>query len=96
MPILSFTGPSYLSEHDEAAFFYWLKRIPGVIGVRGSHETLTVRVRGRGLPDATLREFLALFRRYRIDIKQLARFESTTNRQWFRARSAYWYRAVFA
>jgi len=95
MPTLSFIGPTYMSQRDEAAFFYWLKRIPGVFGVTGRVRTLTVRVRGRGLADETLREFLALFRRYRIPMRQLAKFESSANRQWFRKRSAYWYRGVF-
>ena len=84
-----------MSERDEAAFFYWLKRIPGVFAVTGSIRTLTVRVEGRRLSDEALREFLALFRRYRIEMRQLARFESPTNRQWFRKRSAYWYKGVF-
>ena len=95
MATIAFIGPTYMSQRDEAAFFYWLKRIPGVIGVTGSVRTLKVRVRGRRLSDETLREFLALFRRYRIEMRQFARFESSANRQWFRKRSAYWYKGVF-
>ena len=95
MPTISFIGPKYMSQRDEAAFFYWLKRIPSVVGVTGSVRTLTVQVRGQGLPDETLRELLALFRRYRIGMRQFARYESAANRQWFRKRSAYWYKGVF-
>jgi hypothetical protein len=95
MPSISFEEPAYGSQRDEAAFFYWLKRIPGVFAVTGSVRTLTVRIEGRRLSDEALREFLALFRRYRIEMRQLARFETTANRRWFRKRSAYWYRGVF-
>lgn len=95
MPSISFIGPRYMSQRDEDSFFYWLERIPGVIGVTGSVRTLTVRIRRSRLSDETLREFLALFRRYRIGMRQLARFETPSNRRWFRSRSAYWYKGVF-
>ena len=96
MPILkrSPDGP-YLSPGDERAFFEWLKRIPCVREVRGSGPELRLRVRGRRVSSACLRELIALFHRYDVPMQQLAQFESPSNRKWFKNPSAAWYGSVF-
>ena len=40
-------------------------------------------------------QFLALFRRYGLDMRQLAKFETAQNRDWFRDPQMFWYAAVF-
>lgn len=37
----------------------------------------------------------ALCQRYGIDMRQLARFETSANRAWFRDPAKYWHDAVF-
>jgi len=95
MPKLTFQGPTYFSELDEAAFFSWLERIPGVTKVEGHLTTLIVTTKSAKLSDRSLRELLGLFYRYRVPMRQLAQFETPKNRHWFRMRTKYWYRKVF-
>jgi len=43
-----------------------------------------------------MRELLALFYRYKIDMKQLQIFLNKNNKQWFQDNTkAYWHRRVF-
>jgi hypothetical protein len=42
-----------------------------------------------------LRELLAICQRYGVKMRQLAKFETTANRQWFRDPQKYWYNEVF-
>jgi hypothetical protein len=96
MPVLKRNpdGP-YYSEGDERAFFEWVMRIPRVSKVCGSGPELHIHVRGRAIPAVALREFIALFHRYDGPMSQLAQFQNSSNRNWFRDPSAYWYRSVF-
>jgi hypothetical protein len=85
----------YGSQGDERAFFEWIERIPCIERFWGSGPALYLQVPRRRISDACLRELLALFRRYDIDMSQLAQFENASNRRWFRNPAAYWYKAVF-
>jgi len=85
----------YWSQKDEAAFFSWLKSIPGVTRVRGVGRRLVVTLRSKRLSDRALRELIALHMRYRLPMRALAQFETPGNRKWFRSRQAYWHRKVF-
>jgi hypothetical protein len=42
-----------------------------------------------------LRQLLAVCRRYGVDMRQLAKFETAKNRDWFRDPKSYWHQAVF-
>jgi len=89
------TGVRFYHQNDERAFFEWLARIPWVAsyageGVRG----LVVRLKRRPGKD-DLRQFMALCRRYGVDMRQFAKFETDDNRVWFRDPEQYWHDAVF-
>ena len=89
------TGVKFFHLNDERAFFEWLTRIPCVRSCVGEgNRGLVVRLKRRPGKD-DLRQFLALCRRYGVDMRQLAKFETAQNRSWFRDREKYWYRAVF-
>ena len=48
------------------------------------------------MPDQDLREILALFYRYKIDMKQLVVFLNNKNKMWFfDPPKGYWHRRVF-
>jgi len=85
----------YLSEGDEAAFFAWLKSIPGVIAVTGVGRELKIQLRSKRLSQQGLRELLALYTRYDGNLNELAQFATDANSAWFKAPNAAWYRAVF-
>jgi hypothetical protein len=85
----------YYSPSDELFFFEWLKRIPSIIKIEGLKDTLYLTVQSTELPDADLREIVALFYRYKVDMKQLAIFLTDTNKRWFYLKTAYWFRRTF-
>jgi hypothetical protein len=88
-------GVSFFHQNDERAFFEWLERIPCVSSVRGEGaDGLVVRLKHRPGKD-DLWQLLALCRRYGIDMRQLAKFETPQNRDWFRKSGMFWFAAVF-
>ena len=84
----------FLSAGDEAAFFAWVGGIEGVRGIVGDGDTIRVQV-PHLLSDASLRELLAVFCRYDIDMTQLAQFASASNAAWFTEPNSYWHERVF-
>lgn len=92
--VLISKGPFYYSQGDEDAFFAWLQSIPCVAGVGGSGTDLHIELKSQP-DDLELRELLALFFRYKMDMKSLAIFETSSNAAWFSKKSMYWYKGVF-
>jgi hypothetical protein len=96
MTTLIATEVLYFSRGDEDSFFAWLKRIGCVREVRGIGYELLIDVDEGSLSDGDLRELLALFHRYRVDMKQLRQLATDANAHWFRDDSEmYWHGAVF-
>jgi hypothetical protein len=85
----------YYSECDEAAFFEWLDKLPCVKHYEGELDLLSIYVDEMRVDENALREFLALFRRYAVDMKQLRVFDRHEFAAWFRDPQAYWHAAVF-
>ena len=88
---LSCAGIRFASYLDEKHLFTWAEEIPSFDRWDGDELVL----RTRDIPDDDLRDLLALFSRYRVPMRQLAQFETQSNRYWFRASSSYWYTDVF-
>lgn len=97
--IFEATCITYYSDNDEAAFFEWLDKIKCVDGYSGKGGTLFIKIdAGKIDKDYSLRELLALFYRYDIDMSQLAIFDDRKKkkRQWFSNNpQAYWFKKVF-
>lgn|SRR5579862_1171769 len=88
-------GVIFYHLNDERAFFEWLGRIPCVESYKDEGgRGLVVHLKRKPRKDE-LREFLAICRRYGVDMRQLAKFETAANRRWFRDPQKYWYEAVF-
>lgn len=85
----------FRSEHDEHAFFEWINKLSCIKSVRGEGAILNITLDRRKVNDPALRELLALFARFGIDMTQLARFETPSNRSWFLRPGSYWFRKVF-
>lgn len=85
----------YLSEHDESAFFEWLEKIKCVERITGSGDELYIKLKESPIDNMSLREILALFYRYDVDMKQLAQFLNNKNKKWFYGPQAYWFERVF-
>jgi len=86
----------YHSTIDEDLFFEWISKISSIIKFDGVGDELYLYFNTTRISDGDLRELLALFYRYKIDMKQLAVFLNKKNQSWFfENRKAYWYRRVF-
>jgi len=96
------TGPAtiianrvrYFHPQDEATFFGWLDRMGVVADYEGRADGLHIRL-SRQPTDDDLRELLAFHERYRIDMRQLAQFETPENVGWFADPAMYWHESVF-
>ncbi|TLU70654.1 hypothetical protein [Lichenicoccus roseus] len=72
-----------------------MKRILCVATISGEgRRGLVVKLSRRPGQD-DLRQLLALGHRYGFDMRQLAKFETDANRDWFGNPLAYWHDAVF-
>lgn len=92
---LEATGVRFFSQGDEAAFFGWLENLDCVDRYEGRGLTLFILVNAAAVDEDGLRELLALFRRYGVELKQLSVFDCSEFANWFRSEQAYWYKEIF-
>ena len=92
---LQATGVRFYSQGDEGAFFSWLKRLPFVDHFEGCGLTLYIKVNSSAVDEDGLRELLALFRRYGVELAQLVVFDRDEFADWFRRADAYWHKDIF-
>ena len=86
----------YYSHKDEDAFFEWINKIDCIDKAVGEGRELHLYIADNVLQDHDLRDLLALFYRYKLDMKQLERFLNKDNKLWFFDNyKAYWHRRVF-
>lgn len=94
--VLMCKSTKYYSRKDEDAFFEWIKKIDCIDNVTGAGDELYLHIACDDLHDHDLRDLLALFYRYNLDMKQLQRFLNKNNKRWFYDnKKAYWYKRVF-
>lgn len=94
MPVLTCRRVWFGALGDELAFHHWLGTIKAIRRIEGVGDAILLHV-PRRLSNTALRELLAVFHRYRIEMSQLAQFESPTNREWFKDPQKYWHKRVF-
>jgi hypothetical protein len=85
----------FLSAQDEAMFFHWLGQLEQCASVRGEGDTIVIDVEKDKIGADELRELIALFHRYGIEMRQLRAFETRTNRSWLANERAYWHEAMY-
>ena len=88
-------GVWYYSENDEAAFFDWLNKIPCIENLDGEVDLLYIEVNIKKLDSMALREIIAIFYRYGIEMKQLSVFKNNKRWKWFVEPNTYWFNKVF-
>jgi len=94
--ILTCKNVKFYSEKDKEAFFEWTRKIECVENISGSDKHVIIHLMGDAVHDFELRDLLALFYRYKVDMKQLKRFLTIDNKRWFfDNKKAYWYNRVF-
>src|SRR3990172_3583772 len=72
-------GIKYYSRKDENVFFEWIKKIDCIDSVVGIGRELHLNIACKDLHDDDLRDLLALFYRYSLDMKQLRCFLNEGN-----------------
>jgi hypothetical protein len=95
MPQVRCPKVCFYSPEDEASFFAWAQRIPGVSRVFGEGPEIVLVVRSANPSETTLRELLALLPRYGVTLGQLRQFASERNARWFNDTRGFWYAEVF-
>jgi len=96
MPNLTCKKVTFYSEGDELSFFKWLDSINCIEKCEGTDDTMYLTVNTKKPSDECLRELLALFHRYKVDMSQLEIFLNEKNKEWFFDRKqAYWHKKVF-
>ena len=94
--VLQCDSVRFFSEFDEGQFFDWIKKIECISDCYGKGASIFLTIQFGSLDDDSLREVLALFYRYKVDMKQLAGFETAANKSWFVNPNSYWYSQVFS
>ena len=94
--ILICKGVRFYSRKDEDRFFEWINNIECIEKFDGVRDELYLYISSHDLHDNDLRDLIALFYRYKIDMKQLVIFLNFKNKEWFfESPKGYWHRRVF-
>ena len=94
--ILICKNVKFHSRKDEDALFEWIKKIDCIDNISGAGDELYLHIASNELHDHDLRDLLALFYRYKIDMKQLKVFMNEDNKKWFYGKpKSYWHKRVF-
>lgn len=96
MPKLTCKSVLFYSVGDELSFFKWIESIKFIRKFEGNGNNLYLSVKSKCPSDHCLRELLALFYRYKINMSQLSLFLNDKNKHWFfDNKEAYWHKKVF-
>ncbi len=83
LPILICKRVKYYSINDEAAFFEWIHKIKSIMKYDGVRDELYLYIKSNVIDHADMRELFGLFRRYKINTKQLQVFTNEENKYLF-------------
>ena len=83
-------------QKDEEVFFEWIKRIKCINKISAAGDELYLHIKKNDISDDDLRDFIGLFYRYNIDMKQLQVFLNEKNKEWFYGSpKGFWHKRVF-
>lgn len=69
--ILKCKKVTFFHSQDEEAFFKWLEKMPYIASVKGSGNILLIEINEKLFDNDALRAIVALFRRYKINLRTL-------------------------
>lgn len=73
----------FYSRSDENAFFVWIKNMRCIVEFKGVADTIVLCIKNKKIKDEDLRDLVSLFRRYKINMKQLEIFLNKGNQELF-------------
>ena len=83
MPTLICKQVTFYSQNDETSFFEWLKRIVAINEIEGVGNEIRLHIENASIDDESLRDLIAIFYRYGIELTQLSQFKNKDNEEWF-------------
>lgn len=81
--VLTCKRVKFYAPKDEDAFFEWIKKIECITSFVGEGDKILLMVADASISEEQLCDIIALFRRYKIDKKQLEVFLNDSNREYF-------------
>jgi hypothetical protein len=94
--ILICSAVRFYCKKDEDAFFEWIKKIDCIDRTSAMGRELYLHIVADEIGDQGLDDLIGLFYRYNVDMKQLARFLTDKNKEWFYDNTeAFWHKKVF-
>ena len=84
----------FYCELDEDYFFAWLKAIPAVKDVTGTHNGLELTI-DEPIDRTSFYELVGLMTRYELDRRCLRPLCESNPDSWFKDKKNYWHGAVF-
>lgn len=95
-PVLVCEGVRFFCNKDEDAFFEWIKKIDCIEKISAKGRKLYLYIASNNIPDQNLDDLLGLFHRYKINMKQLRKFLTQNNKEWFYDnKKTFWHKKVF-
>ncbi|MBI2344450.1 hypothetical protein HYV10_00050 [Candidatus Dependentiae bacterium] len=89
-------NPIFFSPKDKEAFFEWIKKIECVENFSLEKDKVYLNLNKRRLSTINLSSLIGLLYRYKIDMHQLSRFLTSSNKKWFYDnKKAFWHKKVF-
>jgi hypothetical protein len=85
----------FYSQNDELNFFNWISKIKSISKWEGLGWEIDLYLPRRRISDKSLRDLIALFYRYKIDMIQLQQFMNSRNEKWFLDKKSFWHKKVF-
>lgn len=85
----------FYCKKDKEALFEWVRKLDCVHDVVETNEGIIIDLCHGDLDPSELREFIALFYRYKLDMKELQKLLKPSNRRWFMDRSVKRYKDIF-
>jgi len=89
----------YYSDFDKEGFFEWIDKIKAIVEIEKKDKELYLYFKSKRITDQDLRSLIGLFRRFKIDMKQLKIFVNERNKKWLthggKTTKGYWYKAIF-
>ena len=85
----------FLSPGDEDAFFGWLAELSFVVKYFGRGKVLHISINLAAMDECGLREIIALFFRYKIEMRQLLKLNVDKFSEWFGDKDSFWHEGVF-
>jgi hypothetical protein len=73
----------FFAPHDEDAFFEWLYKIKSIKEVKGKRDSILLTLHKKRIPHDDLHSLVALFRRYKVPMKNVEVIVTGHNRIWF-------------